>query len=195
VIDRVPEIDAYKEGGHEGSLNGRLEFRNCTFCYPSRPDAVVLKNFSLVIEAGQTVALVGQSGSGPRSKIIMDRCQHTRRGRERLRGNGGARQVREVDHHRAARALLRSRRGRGAPLPFPSPIMFGRTSLPLPVQIGHTCHTCAASRPAGSHRRRGCQGLEPPHAALADRARAAGIGDLWRQHPREHHVQPPPRPS
>ncbi|KAJ1476056.1 P-loop containing nucleoside triphosphate hydrolase protein, partial [Baffinella frigidus] len=36
---------------------------------PSRPDAVVLKDFSLVIEAGETVALVGQSGSG-KSTII-----------------------------------------------------------------------------------------------------------------------------
>ena len=43
---------------------GQIEFRNCTFAYPSRPDAVVLRNFSLVIEPGQTVAIVGQSGSG-----------------------------------------------------------------------------------------------------------------------------------
>ena len=47
----------------------QVEFRKCTFAYPSRPDTVVLRDFSLVIEAGETVALVGQSGSG-KSTII-----------------------------------------------------------------------------------------------------------------------------
>mmetsp|Transcript_3860 Transcript_3860/g.8500 ORF Transcript_3860/g.8500 Transcript_3860/m.8500 type:complete len:1014 (+) Transcript_3860:3-3044(+) len=69
VIDRTPVIDTYSEDGHRGKLSGKIEFRSCTFCYPSRPDAVVLKDFSLVIEAGETVALVGQSGSG-KSTII-----------------------------------------------------------------------------------------------------------------------------
>ncbi len=47
----------------------QIEFRNCTFAYPSRPDSIILRNFSLLIEPGQTVALVGQSGSG-KSTII-----------------------------------------------------------------------------------------------------------------------------
>lgn len=39
------------------------------FSYPSRPDQVVLKNFSLKIKAGQKIALVGASGSG-KSTIV-----------------------------------------------------------------------------------------------------------------------------
>lgn len=42
---------------------GRLEFRDLQFTYPGG-DEPVLQNISLVIEPGETVALVGRSGSG-----------------------------------------------------------------------------------------------------------------------------------
>jgi ABC-type multidrug transport system fused ATPase/permease subunit len=42
----------------------RLEFRDVTFAYPSRPAAPVLSRFSLVVEAGSCVGVVGASGSG-----------------------------------------------------------------------------------------------------------------------------------
>lgn len=44
-------------------LKGEIRFENVSFAYPSRPDQVVLKNFSLVLKPGQTVALVGASGN------------------------------------------------------------------------------------------------------------------------------------
>ena len=43
---------------------GRVEFRGVSFAYPSRPDTSALAEFSLVIEPGETVALVGPSGAG-----------------------------------------------------------------------------------------------------------------------------------
>ena len=46
------------------SLIGNVEFKDVTFCYPTRPQQEVLKNFNLSVPAGQTVALVGSSGGG-----------------------------------------------------------------------------------------------------------------------------------
>jgi len=41
-----------------------LAFKGVTFHYPSRPDQAALADFSLRVEPGQTVALVGPSGAG-----------------------------------------------------------------------------------------------------------------------------------
>jgi len=43
---------------------GRVAFDDVSFHYPSRPDTAALKDFSLTIEPGETVALVGPSGAG-----------------------------------------------------------------------------------------------------------------------------------
>jgi ATP-binding cassette, subfamily B, bacterial MsbA len=43
------------------TLKNSIEYRNITFAYDEK---VVLKNVSLTIEKGKTIALVGQSGSG-----------------------------------------------------------------------------------------------------------------------------------
>jgi ATP-binding cassette subfamily B protein len=43
---------------------GSLSFRNVTFRYPARPDTAALKDFTLEIEPGETVAIVGPSGAG-----------------------------------------------------------------------------------------------------------------------------------
>jgi ATP-binding cassette subfamily B protein len=43
---------------------GTVTFRDVTFHYPSRPDAAALERFSLDVQAGERVALVGPSGAG-----------------------------------------------------------------------------------------------------------------------------------
>jgi ATP-binding cassette subfamily B protein len=43
---------------------GSLSFRNVTFRYPARPETPALKDFSLEIQPGETVAIVGPSGAG-----------------------------------------------------------------------------------------------------------------------------------
>jgi ATP-binding cassette subfamily B protein len=43
---------------------GSLSFRNVTFRYPARPDAPALRDFTLEIEPGETIAIVGPSGAG-----------------------------------------------------------------------------------------------------------------------------------
>ena len=43
---------------------GEVRFERVTFCYPSRPDAAALSDFSLSVSRGEKVALVGPSGAG-----------------------------------------------------------------------------------------------------------------------------------
>jgi ABC-type multidrug transport system fused ATPase/permease subunit len=73
VIERKPRIDATSKEGRvlqPSEVRGAITFRNVTFAYPSRPDQPVLKNFSLEIAAGESLALVGDSGSG-KSTIVQ----------------------------------------------------------------------------------------------------------------------------
>jgi len=44
-------------------IKGKIEFRNLTFSYP-RSEEPILQDVNLIIEAGQTVAFVGRTGSG-----------------------------------------------------------------------------------------------------------------------------------
>lgn len=46
------------------TIHGQVDFRNVTFCYPTRPAQTVLKDFSLTMPAGKMVALCGSSGAG-----------------------------------------------------------------------------------------------------------------------------------
>ena len=45
-------------------LKGEIAVENVTFSYPGRPNHTVLRNVNLKIDAGQTIAIVGSSGSG-----------------------------------------------------------------------------------------------------------------------------------
>ncbi|KAL6205557.1 hypothetical protein ACLB2K_022815 [Fragaria x ananassa] len=71
ILDRKTEIDPDNRWGLEikRRIKGRVEFKTVFFAYPTRPEQMILKGLSLRIDAGKTVALVGQSGSG-KSTII-----------------------------------------------------------------------------------------------------------------------------
>ncbi|KAG1713070.1 hypothetical protein DVH05_000797 [Phytophthora capsici] len=72
VIDRKPVIDATSDTGRKlEHVDGDIEFRKLEFTYPARPDAKIYKNYSLKIARGQTVALVGASGSGKSTAISL----------------------------------------------------------------------------------------------------------------------------
>nr|GMC62133.1 ABC transporter B family member 15-like [Ipomoea batatas] len=72
VIKRVPRIDSDStEGQILDNVAGEVEFKNVEFAYPSRPESIILKAFSLRIPAGKTVALVGGSGSGKSTVVAL----------------------------------------------------------------------------------------------------------------------------
>lgn len=72
MIDQQPTINVESPGAKElSSVQGRIEFRNVQFSYPSRPDVVIFRNFSLDIPASKTVAIVGGSGSGKSTVVSL----------------------------------------------------------------------------------------------------------------------------
>jgi ABC-type multidrug transport system fused ATPase/permease subunit len=70
IRDRAAPIDFFSEDGLRlAKVEGRLEFKDISFRYPTRPQINVLKHYNLTIEPGQTVAFCGPSGGG-KSTII-----------------------------------------------------------------------------------------------------------------------------
>ncbi|KAL6518919.1 ABC transporter B member 19 [Orobanche hederae] len=53
------------------NLNGNIDFKNVTFSYPSRPDVIIFREFSIFFPAGKTVAVVGGSGSGKSTVVSL----------------------------------------------------------------------------------------------------------------------------
>ncbi|NJL64380.1 MAG: ATP-binding cassette domain-containing protein [Methylacidiphilales bacterium] len=74
VIEAEPEEDLHSSPRQSLShLEGHIRFENVTFRYHSESDINVLENLSFEIRPGQTVALVGRSGSGKTtiSKLLL----------------------------------------------------------------------------------------------------------------------------
>ncbi|KAE9025891.1 ABC transporter B family member 3 [Phytophthora rubi] len=67
-----PPIDSFDESGlRPPHLDGKIEFKNVSFRYPTRPEVSVLRNYNLTIEAGQTVAFCGPSGGGKSTCVSL----------------------------------------------------------------------------------------------------------------------------
>ena len=74
LINRVPSIDIDDDAGEnltKAAASGAIEFKNIVFRYPTRPDVPVLKGISLTVSPGETVALVGASGSGKSTIVAL----------------------------------------------------------------------------------------------------------------------------
>mmetsp|Transcript_9385 Transcript_9385/g.21148 ORF Transcript_9385/g.21148 Transcript_9385/m.21148 type:complete len:1404 (-) Transcript_9385:64-4275(-) len=64
------DSDENKYGKVIDGLKGKIEFKDVFFTYPTR-DAPVLAGLSLEVKPGETVALIGQSGSGKSTAIQL----------------------------------------------------------------------------------------------------------------------------
>ncbi|XP_044222563.1 bile salt export pump isoform X1 [Thunnus albacares] len=72
LMDRIPKIDMSHTAGEKWEkFRGEVEFRNCKFTYPTRPDIQVLKGLVVSVKPGQTLAFVGSSGCGKSTSVQL----------------------------------------------------------------------------------------------------------------------------
>ncbi|PYH94193.1 multidrug resistance protein 3 [Aspergillus ellipticus CBS 707.79] len=74
LFGRRPDIDSWDTSGNpinKDACTGRIEFRNISFSYPSRRERIVVDDFSLTIQPGQFIALVGSSGCGKSTLLAL----------------------------------------------------------------------------------------------------------------------------
>jgi len=64
LINRENNLDQ-NAAGYTQPMRGEIEFRNLTFAYPT--GEAVLRDISITVKPGQTVAIVGQTGTGKTS--------------------------------------------------------------------------------------------------------------------------------
>ncbi|EOY30662.1 ABC transporter-like [Theobroma cacao] len=74
ILDRQSSIPGSQgEDGTSGTklerITGKIELKKVDFAYPSRPETLVLRQFSLEVKPGTSVGLVGKSGCG-KSTVI-----------------------------------------------------------------------------------------------------------------------------
>lgn len=68
ILNLPFEINAFENENKNkifpNEFNGKIEFKDVSFEYPTKPNQKILKNVSFIINPGQKFALVGDSGSG-----------------------------------------------------------------------------------------------------------------------------------
>ncbi len=69
ILERPIELMRTEQSVELGQVVGRIEFRNVCFGY--NKEQLVLKDFSLIVEAGKTVAITGPSGIGKSTLLSL----------------------------------------------------------------------------------------------------------------------------
>jgi ABC-type multidrug transport system fused ATPase/permease subunit len=64
LIDSEEEDISFELPKNEMNIEADITFKDVRFCYPTRPDVVVLDNLNFNLPKGSKLAIVGQSGSG-----------------------------------------------------------------------------------------------------------------------------------
>ncbi|CBY12477.1 unnamed protein product [Oikopleura dioica] len=78
-------IDPASREGERPEITGKVEFSAVEFAYPTRKDVLVLKGLKTVVEPGQTLALVGQSGCGKSTCIsLLERFYNASAGKVKI---------------------------------------------------------------------------------------------------------------
>lgn len=102
ILDETPEVFDKKDVTEKTDIEGAIEIRDLSFKYPES-DEFVLENINLKVEKGQTLGIIGRTGSGkttlvnlllriynvPENKIIIDDIDIMRTPLKTLRENIG----------------------------------------------------------------------------------------------------------
>lgn len=74
LIDRKSNINAFDLAGEQPTeTEGDIDIQNITFAYPTRPDTIVLDDFSLKVPAGKVTALVVSASNAPHFIQLLTR--------------------------------------------------------------------------------------------------------------------------
>uniref|UniRef100_A0A2K6G391 Bile salt export pump n=1 Tax=Propithecus coquereli TaxID=379532 RepID=A0A2K6G391_PROCO len=89
LLDRRPPINVYSSAGEKwDNFQGKIDFVDCKFTYPSRPDVQVLNGLSVSVNPGQTLAFVGSSGCGKSTSIqLLERFYDPDQGKVMIDGH------------------------------------------------------------------------------------------------------------
>lgn len=104
LLDAPPDWQDPPDGFDPPRLRGRVEFRHLSFAY--EPGRDVLHDISFVAEPGQTVALVGHTGSGKTSIINLIAKFYLPRAGELLIDGLDIRRLRSPELHRQVGIVL-----------------------------------------------------------------------------------------
>ena len=68
---RMPDVIVDGEGDKEPKEHGTIEFKNVSFSYPESNGHCVLENISFKVNSGETLAIIGATGSGKSSLVNL----------------------------------------------------------------------------------------------------------------------------
>lgn len=72
ILKRKSKMEPNKQDVlNPAKIDGHIELKEVDFFYPTRPNQMILVGLSLKVDAGEVVALVGQSGSGKSTIVRM----------------------------------------------------------------------------------------------------------------------------
>ena len=96
VLDTDADVKEKKDARSLEDVEGRVEFENVSFSYSRDGNDPVLKGINLVVEPGETVAILGATGAGKSSLIhLIPRFYDVSAGRVRIDGID----VRDIELH------------------------------------------------------------------------------------------------
>jgi len=77
ILDYLPDIDDSTADFNITNINGDIEFKNLNFKYPNT-NKYVLKNINFKLKQGQTIAVIGKTGSGKTTlvNLLLRRYEH-----------------------------------------------------------------------------------------------------------------------